>query len=254
MQTNTGTLAAVADVVRLNVSKFNSAVLFVKGGTVNAVGLNVTFEGSVDSSNGIDGTWFTLSGTRTNANTIESSSGVIAPNVGATLGYAWRINVSNVRYVRIRVTAITSGNAVGIISASEAMSETAPGIQTHAVTQSGVFTTTPTTTTPYNLVTTASTNAAIVKSTAGTLYEITVSNVTATPAFVKIYNKATAPTVGTDTPVLTIPVAASTTVPIQFGALGKRLSAGIGIAVTAAALATDVAVTVAGIQINANYV
>ena len=106
----------------------------------------------------------------------------------------------------------------------------------------------------YSLTTAASTNAANVKSSAGTLEEITASNVTATAAYVKLYNKASAPTVGTDVPVLTIPVAAGATVPLSFGPLGKRFTTGIAIAVTAAAAATDTAATVAGIQIHASYV
>jgi hypothetical protein len=106
----------------------------------------------------------------------------------------------------------------------------------------------------YNVVTAASTNAAVVKSSVGSLWEVTVSNVTATPVFVKFYNKATAPTVGTDVPVLTIPVAANSTLSMQFGATGKRFLTGIGVAATAGALATDTAVAVAGVQINASYV
>lgn len=108
--------------------------------------------------------------------------------------------------------------------------------------------------TTYNVVTAASTNAAVVKGSAGALYELTVSNVTATPVFVKFYNKATAPTVGTDVPVLTVPVAANATESIQFGTVGKHFATGIGIAATAGAAATDTAVAVAGVQINATYI
>lgn len=103
-------------------------------------------------------------------------------------------------------------------------------------------------------VTTASTNATSVKATSGKLLEITVSNVTATAMYVKLYNKASAPTVGTDVPVLTIPVAAGATVPINFGVLGKWFGTGIAFAVTAAAAATDTGVTVAGAQIHMSYV
>jgi hypothetical protein len=112
--------------------------------------------------------------------------------------------------------------------------------------------------TKYNLVTAATTNAAVIKATAGNMYHILISNPTATAAFVKLYDKATAPTVGTDVPVVTIPIGAAGTanafvaVPLSYP--GQRFTAGIGIAVTAAAVATDTAVTVAGIQIAATYV
>lgn len=255
MLSNSGTLQAANDAVILNVGTFNSALVHVRGGTVAAVGANLSFEASVDSTNGIDGTWFGLSAVRTNANTIEQSSGALGLGIGVGNPYAWRVNVANINYVRVRVNAITSGTVFALISASTAMAEVAPGIGSHAVTLSnGTVTNTPTNPTAYNLVSTASANAANVKSTAGNLYEITVSNVTATAAFVKLYNKATAPTVGTDVPILTIPAAAGATVPINFGALGKRFGSGISIAITAAAAATDTAFTVAGIQVNASYV
>jgi hypothetical protein len=117
----------------------------------------------------------------------------------------------------------------------------------------GTSTTTPATGTAYSQVTTASTNAAVVKASAGTLYEVTVSNATATATFVKLYNKATAPTVGTDVPVLTIPAAAGATVALSLGAIGKRFPTGIAIACTAAVLATNSANAVAGCQIHATY-
>lgn len=114
-------------------------------------------------------------------------------------------------------------------------------------------TVTPVTGTAYSLVTLASTNAGVVKGSAGTLYEITVSNATATATWVKLYNKATAPTVGTDVPVLTIPAAAGACVALNLGALGKRFPTGIAIAVTAAAVASNTGVAVAGCQIHGTY-
>lgn len=105
----------------------------------------------------------------------------------------------------------------------------------------------------YSLVTAATTNAASVKASAGSLTEITVSNVTATAAYVKLYNKASAPTVGTDVPVLTLSAPANTTVTFQFGTHGKRFTTGIASAVTAGIAATDTAVTVVGIQVHATY-
>lgn len=123
-----------------------------------------------------------------------------------------------------------------------------------SLTTSTAVTATPATATTYNAVTTASTNAAVVKGSAGHLFELTLSNPTATPVYVKLYNKATAPTVGTDVPVLTVPVAANSTVPLSFGTLGKRFATGIGIAATGAIGATDTTNAVAGVQINGSYI
>src|SRR5260370_21617202 len=54
----------------------------------------------------------------------------------------------------------------------------------------------------------APTNATSLKASAGQLYTIDVFNVAAYNVFLKLYNKASAPTVGTDTPVMTIPIQA----------------------------------------------
>lgn len=124
------------------------------------------------------------------------------------------------------------------------------------VKQIGTWTVTasPATGTTYNLVTAGTTNAAVIKSTAGSLYELTISNVTATAISVKFYNKATAPTVGTDVPIMTHTVAAGATLCVQFGEVGKRFATGIGIAATALPIATDTGVAVALVQINATYI
>ncbi|PWB94649.1 hypothetical protein [Methylosinus sporium] len=55
----------------------------------------------------------------------------------------------------------------------------------------------------------ASTNATSVKATEGRLYEIHVANTSAAMKFLKLYDKASAPTVGTDMPVATYPIAAN---------------------------------------------
>jgi hypothetical protein len=55
----------------------------------------------------------------------------------------------------------------------------------------------------------ASTNATSVKASAGQVHCIYAANNAATIAFLKLYNKASAPTVGTDVPVVTIPLPAN---------------------------------------------
>ena len=59
------------------------------------------------------------------------------------------------------------------------------------------------------------------------------------PRYVKLYNKASAPTVGTDVPVLTIPVPAGGPVNLPFGATGHRFATGIALAITANAADSD---------------
>jgi hypothetical protein len=129
---------------------------------------------------------------------------------------------------------------------------------TGSLTSAGTTTNTPANGTTYNLVTTASNNLAFMKGSAGNLYEITVSNPTATPAYIKLYNKATAPVVASDVPVMTIAIPATAAgvgeKSFNFGSIGKRFATGIAIAVVGAAVATDATNTVAGIQVNATYI
>lgn len=55
---------------------------------------------------------------------------------------------------------------------------------------------------PYTLVSLSSTNATVVKATPGFVTGFSVFNINAAVRYIKFYNKATAPTVGTDTPVM----------------------------------------------------
>lgn len=78
----------------------------------------------------------------------------------------------------------------------------------------------------------ATTNATNVKGSAGSLMAFNVSNAGAAAAFVKLYNKATAPTVGTDVPVLTVAIPAGGTFSLALGPGGQRFNTGIGFAIT----------------------
>lgn len=107
----------------------------------------------------------------------------------------------------------------------------------------------------FSATTSASTNAASMKTSAGTLYEMTLSNPTATAVYVKLYNKASAPTVGTDVPIATFAVPATSSATVyDFGAVGKRFTTGIAIAVTAAIGDADTGNAVAGAKVSATYV
>jgi len=91
----------------------------------------------------------------------------------------------------------------------------------------------------------ASTNATSVKNAAGNIFSITASNTNAAARFVKLYNKASAPTVGTDVPVLTIPIPANSAVNLEFGTPGWRFATGIALAITAGAADSDTAAVAA---------
>lgn len=121
------------------------------------------------------------------------------------------------------------------------------------VTTAGTVTNTPVTPSGYFLTTLNTTNAGVVKASAGTLHEITIYNPTASAATVKLFNLAAAPTVGTSVPFLVYTVPAGGQVVEQFGA-GKRWTTGIAISATALPAVSDTTAAVAGVQVSATYV
>lgn len=256
-------LAAINDSAAADVSISGRVVVHAKNASAaaNTAGAFV-FEASLNSTNGTDGDWFVVQGVRTNANTVESAPTNLGLAVNAATPYAWEISTGTAKWFRVRcTTAVNAGASITFsIMRGRDAAEPIPGIQTHPVTVNGTVTTAGTaTTTPtqgsfYGLITTASTNAASVKGTAGAFMELSVFNGSAATVYLKLYNKATAPTVGTDLPMITIPIAAGAYWGGEFGPLGKRFSNGIALAMTAAAVYTDATAVAAGVQINGTFV
>lgn len=107
---------------------------------------------------------------------------------------------------------------------------------------------------PYNLVSAATTNATVVKATPGVVTYISANNVNAAVRYLKFYNKATAPTVGTDPPVLTLalPAASNQIFPVPPG--GFVFNAGISFATTTeATVAGTTAISANETVINIGY-
>lgn len=85
----------------------------------------------------------------------------------------------------------------------------------------------------------ATVNETSVKGSAGQVYAIHVANNHATnKAYLKLYNKATAPTAGTDVPVAThlIPASGARDIPVSYG---DAFATGIGYAITGGAADSD---------------
>jgi hypothetical protein len=105
--------------------------------------------------------------------------------------------------------------------------------------------------TPYFVNSLASTNGALILTGTSGLQALYATNIGATAAFVKLYNKATAPTVGTDVPEMVIPVPAAVAgvpgvVQITPGFNGYRFALGLGIAITGAVADSDTTAVAAG--------
>ena len=157
----TGNITAVAGTLAADVASASNVTMHVTG---TFAGHNCTFEASIDGGT----TWFGVQAVRTNANTIEATTGVL----GAAPAYAWKLSVNSFTNVRVRATAHTSGTAAWRIQPSSVATEPGPAVPLHGVTQSGTWnigtvttvtaaaaTTTPANGTSYNAVSTASTNA-----------------------------------------------------------------------------------------------
>lgn len=112
---------------------------------------------------------------------------------------------------------------------------------------------------PYHLVSAASTNATLVSASARRLGFVTAYNANAAPRYLKIYDKATAPTVGTDVPILTFMIpgnsqgaGAGNNVPL-LSAFG--LSNGLAFALTAGMADNDsTAIGASDVVIDLGYV
>lgn len=254
----TAALTTIGQQFAVDVADSSNIVLHVKNsGTATMAAGTFVFEGSIDSTDGINGVWFGLQAARSNANTIETTTGVLSLVAAAGSLYAWELSVNAVKWFRVRCTVATTASSIASWTAVRGSyaTEPLPNVPSHAVTMTST-TVSPLVATAlaYSVVTAATTNAAFVKALAGNLMEISISNVTAATIYVKLYNKATAPTVGTDVPLVTIPVLAGAVASFEYGFMGKRFNLGIALAVTAAAAATDVAVITAGAQIHLTYI
>lgn len=105
---------------------------------------------------------------------------------------------------------------------------------------------------PFHYLSTASTNATSVLARRSRLEQITAINTTATIYYLKFYDKASAPTVGSDVPVFTVPIPGSVSgagVSIPFPS-GVRFRLGLAFALTGGLADNDVANAATGIAID----
>jgi hypothetical protein len=106
----------------------------------------------------------------------------------------------------------------------------------------------------HHAISAASTNATSVKGSAGTINTLVLCNNATSKRYFKLYNKATAPTVGTDVPVLTYMLPPGETHELPTGAYGLRLSTGIAYATTTGiAVADTAAVSLNDMAIHIGY-
>lgn len=229
-----------------DVSRSSNVMAFCTG---TFAGVNCTFEGSLGATG--DTNWFAIQAVRSNANTIELTTGVLA----AQPAYAWELSINALARLRVRCTARTSGTQNWLFKQGTYATEPIPAAQVSGTQPiSGTVTATvtpPAPTTPYFLNSAATTNGALIITGTSGLSAFYATNTGASAAFVKLYNKATAPTVGTDVPEMIIPVPAAVSgVPgvatPTFGFIGPRFALGLGIAITGGVADSDTTAVAAG--------
>jgi len=133
----TGNLTTIGQALPVDVIRSSNIVMHVKNtGTAAMAAGAFIFEGSLDSTNGTDGTWFAIQAVRSNANTIELASGTLSLAAGAGLGYSWEASVNAYNWVRVRCTTTVTANSIATwrIQRGSYATEPIPAAQTHAVT------------------------------------------------------------------------------------------------------------------------
>ena len=248
IQATIGTPVAGGTVIA-DVSRASNVNMFCTG---TFAGVNVTFEGSIETTGE---NWFGVQGVRTNANTVETATGALS----AAPAYAWELSVNALKRIRVRATARTSGTQNWTILPGAYATEPIPAVQTHPVTISGTWNVglnarSDAGTTMHKLLSAATTNATSVKTSAANLYACQFSNTGASAAYIKFYNKASAPTVGTDVPVKVICVPAGQYADFD-SAIPPRFTTGLAYAITGAYADNDTtAVALGQVIVNIDYV
>ncbi len=257
----------------------------IAGGSFTAT---IYFEGSHNSTTGTDGGWIALKAQQLGMNATTIGFGSAVTNA------VWRGSMSGFKRVRGRMVGAafvsaptvilrlsrgggsvtlndmlpTGTNVIGALVANQSvnvaqmngvavtMGSGVVGTGVQRVTlATDVALPVPATPTASAVNSAASTNSTNIKGSAGTVYGIVASNINAAIRYVKFYNKATAPTVGTDVPILVIPIPATSVVSINCGALGLRFGTGIGLGITTGAADTDTGAVAANeIKVVTDYV
>lgn len=108
--------------------------------------------------------------------------------------------------------------------------------------------------TGFRVLSAASTNASSIKAAAGTLYTLVAVNTASATRYLKLYDKASAPSVGTDTPKHTFALLPSGGIALSIP-FGIDFTTGIALAITVGAADSDTAAVGANeVTVNGSYV
>lgn len=218
-----------------------------------------------------DEVWFhggTLDSTSGRANSYRRHQQIPDPNAVYKLRLRWKngatapasTTTAVVQYVSVQdyaeLTAeITAGRGQGV--AGQAIAAAVVSMPTVTINSPAVYESPSTTAGGYaslgKLIAAATTNATAIKTSAGVLGALIATNLSAATKYVKLYNKASAPTVGTDVPVYVFPIPAGGM--LQLTDLKTRFTTGIALAITGGIADTDTtAVAASDVVVNWEYV
>jgi hypothetical protein len=199
-----------------------------------------------------DGTnWVTIFST----NTIGGSA---SSNLG-TAGSLSSISLYSARNFRI----ISQGNQTAGTTtlAVYASQQTTPKVSQNMTgsVSANIISFAPSSSTGFNsfhtLISAASTNATSVRASQGNIGTCVLTNTSLTFKYVKFFNLAVAPTMGTSTPVIQFPIAPNSTLEVSTAFAGLRLATGIAYAITGGSALLDTTAVGAGeVLVNLSYV
>lgn len=190
--------------------------------------------------------WITLGGGQVfNVNTATGNT-----NISTGLQGIFQVDVSGFDEVRLTPLSAFSGKADITLRATDA--ESVVSISGGTINATATMTSTtlaaPSSTiaglTERKVLAAATTNATSVKTSAARLLAYQFTNLSASPRFIKFYNKASAPVPGTDTPIFTVAVPAGQNIDNALP-YGLTFSLGLAFAITAAVADNDATVIAA---------
>ena len=225
----------------LNTDLFSGDVSAYRGVSFQILGTfvgTVVFQASNDNLNWIGMGFFNIGGT----------TSLVA---AATASGGWYGPLGGFSYFRLRISAYTSGtiNASGNLLKESPVSSinttgTFTSINASATSASTVF---------YTINSAATTNGANIKSSGANFYGLSAMNTSASTKYIRLFNLATAPTVGTSVPIMVVAIPATSSKEMQF-VPALRFGTGLAVAITGGASATDSTAVAAGdVQLLVSY-
>lgn len=225
----------------LDVSAAGNATFFVKN-TVAGTGYTgapvIVFEQSDDNVQ-----WAAMPVMRSDTGLVASTHTL--PAGAANTSIAFDCGLEGVNWVRVRVTTAQTANGMTIVTAPGGLAFSPFVATLNQPAGAGGWTT-------HKLLSAATTNATALKTTPGQVGGWYIFNANAATRYVKLYNKASSPTVGTDTPVWVIAVPAGGAANMEWTnglafpiGIAYATTTGIADADTAAVAANDLAINLA---------